>query len=117
MRSFYKHDTIDCRLRATIKTTILRQRHGTICIVKVFLLSESEISPNCTGTFLDFVHRLGSYVKGLLKTKRCNLVAVTVSVRIVCIGETFLRVLLLSMPVFRICIQHMAYKGTTTYVT
>ena len=67
--------------RATIKTTNLMQWHGTICIVKVFLLSEREISPNCTGVFLDFVHGFGSYVKGLPKTKRWNLVAVTVSVR------------------------------------
>ena len=56
------------------------QWHGTICIVKVFLLSEREISPNYTGIFLDFVHGFGSYVKGLPKTKRCNSVAVTVSV-------------------------------------
>ena len=51
------------------------------CIVKVFLLSEREISPNYTGIFLDFVHGFGSYVKGLPKTKRCNSVVVTVSVR------------------------------------
>ena len=57
------------------------QWHGTICIVKVFLLSEREISPNYTGIFLDFVQGFGSYVKGLPKTKRCNSVAVTVSVR------------------------------------
>ena len=55
--------------------------HGTICIVKVFLLSEREISPNYTGIFLHFVLGFGAYVKGLPKTKRCNLVAVTVSVR------------------------------------
>ena len=48
---------------------------------KVFLLSEREISPNYTRIFLDFVHGFGSYVKGLPKTKRCNSVAVTVSVR------------------------------------
>ena len=42
------------RPRATIKTTNLRQWHGTICIVKEFLLSEREISPNYTGIFLDF---------------------------------------------------------------
>ena len=69
------------RPRATIKTTNLRQWHGTICIVKEFLLSEREISPNCTGIFLDFVHGFGSYVKGLPKRKRCKSVAVTVSVR------------------------------------
>ena len=57
------------------------QWHGTICIVKVFLLSEREISPKYTGIFLHFVHGFGSYVKGLPKTKRCNSVAVTVSVR------------------------------------
>ena len=56
------------------------QWHGTICIVKVFLLSEREISPNYAGIFLDFVHGFGSYVKGLLKTKQYNSVAVTVSV-------------------------------------
>ena len=57
------------------------QWHGTICIVKVFLLSEREISPKYTGIFLHFVHGFGSFVKGLPKTKRCNSVAVTVSVR------------------------------------
>ena len=67
--------------RATIKTTNLMQRHGTIYIVKVFLLSERETSPNYIGIFLDFVHGFGSYAKGLPKTKRCNSVAVTVSVR------------------------------------
>ena len=76
--------------RATIKTTNLMQWHGTICIVKVFLLSEREISPKYTGIFLYFVHGFGSYVKGLPKTKRCNSVAVTVSVRIRCICETAL---------------------------
>ena len=67
--------------RATIKTTNLMQWHETICIVKVFLLSEKEISPKYTGIFLHFVHGFGSYVKGLPKTKQCNSVAVTVSVR------------------------------------
>ena len=67
--------------RPTIKTTNLMQGYGTICIFNVFLLSEREISPNYTGIFLDFVHGFGSYVKGLPKTKRCNSVAVTVSVR------------------------------------
>ena len=62
--------------RATTKTTNLMQWHGTICIVKVFLLSEREISRTYTGIFLDFVHGFGSYVKGLPKTKRCNSVAV-----------------------------------------
>ena len=66
------------------------QWYGAICIVKVFLLSEREISPNYTDIFLDFVHGFGSYVKGLPKTKRCNSVAVTVSVRIRCICETAL---------------------------
>ena len=78
--------------RATIKTTNLMQWHGTICIVKVFLLSEREISRNYTGIFLDFVHGFGSYVKGLPKTKRCNSVAVTVSVRFRYICETALTV-------------------------
>ena len=67
--------------RPTIKTTNLMQWHGAICILTVFLLSERGISPNYAGIFLDFVHRIGSYVKGLPKTKRCNSVAVTVSVR------------------------------------
>ena len=67
--------------RPTIKTTNLMQWYGTICIFNVFLLSEREISPNYTGIFLDFVHRFGSYVKCLPKTKRCNSVAVTVSVQ------------------------------------
>ena len=66
---------------ATIKTMDLMQWHGTICIVNVFLLSEREIRPNYTGIFWDFVHGFGSYSKGLPKTKRCNSVAVTVSVR------------------------------------
>ena len=66
------------------------QWHGTICILKVFLLSEREISPKYTGIFLHFVHGFGSYVKGLPKTKRCNSVTVTVSVRIRCICETAL---------------------------
>ena len=67
--------------RVTIKTTNIMQCLGTICIVKVFLLSEREISPNYTIIFLDFVHGFGSYVKGLPKTIRCNSVAVTVSVQ------------------------------------
>ena len=67
--------------RATIETTNLMQWHETICIVKVFRLSEREISPKYTGIFLHFVHGFGSYMKGLSKTKPCNLVAVTVSVR------------------------------------
>ena len=67
--------------RATINTTNLMQWQRTICIVKVFLLSEREISAYYAGIFSDFVHGFGSYVKGLPKTKRCNSVAVTVSVR------------------------------------
>ena len=66
------------------------QWHGTVCILNVFLLSERKISPNYAGIFLDFVHGFGSYVKGLPKTKRCNSVAVTVSVWIRCICETAL---------------------------
>ena len=89
--------------RATIKTTNLMQWHGTICIVKVFLLSEREISRNYTGIFLDFVHGFGSYVKGLPKTKRCNSVAVTVSVRIRCICETALRFWVCSF--FVLCVR------------
>ena len=77
----YEHDsTAFCgtRPRATIKTTNLWQWHGKIWIVKEFLLSDREISPNYTGIFLDFVHGFGSYVNGLPKTKRCNSVAVKV---------------------------------------
>ena len=66
--------------------------NAEICIVKEFLLSEREISPNYTGIFLDCIHGFDSYVKGLPKTKRCNSVAVTVSVRIRCICETALTV-------------------------
>ena len=54
------------------------------------MLSDRKISPNYTGIFLDFIHGFGSYVKGLPKTKQCNSVAVTVSVRIRCICETAL---------------------------
>ena len=78
--------------RPTVKTTNLVQWHGTVCILNVFLLSEREISPNYANIFLDFVHGFGSYVKGLPKTKRCNSVAVKVSVWIRCICETALRV-------------------------
>ena len=49
--------------RATLKTTHLMQWHGTNCIVKVFLLSERETSPNYTGIFIDFVHGFGSLWK------------------------------------------------------
>ena len=52
-----------------------------LCIVKVYLLSEREISPNYIGIFSDFGHGFISNVKGLPKTKRCDSVAVTVSVR------------------------------------
>ena len=58
----------EARPRATIKTTNLRQWHGTICIEEVFLLSEREISPIYKGIFLDFVH--GVYVKRPLPLKR-----------------------------------------------
>ena len=92
--------------RPTVKTTNLMQWHGAICILNVFLLSEREISPNYAGIFLDFVHGFGSYVKGLPKTKRCNSVAVTVSVRIRCICETALthviHCLLLVQPMKRV---------------
>ena len=40
------------------KTTNFRQCHGTICIVKVFLLSERGINRNYTGIFLDFFNSL-----------------------------------------------------------
>ena len=85
--------------RATIKTTNLMQSYETLCIVKVFLLSEREISPNYTGIFLDFVHGFGSYVKGRPKMKRYNSVAVTVSVQIRCICETALRQLVLGKSI------------------
>ena len=70
MRLSYEHNTIDYRScgtipRATIKTTNLMQWHETICIVKVFLLSEREISRKYTDIFLHFVHGFGSRVKGL----------------------------------------------------
>ena len=83
---FYKQYTVDYRLlwdntQSDFKDNELNAVTWNICIVKVILLSEREISPNYTGIFLDFVHGFGSYVKGLPKTKRCNSVAVTVSVR------------------------------------
>ena len=86
MRLFYKHNTKDYRLlwdntQTDYKATNLMLWHGTVCIVNVFLLSEREMSPNYADIFLDFVHGFGSYVKGLPKTKRCNSVAVKVSVR------------------------------------
>ena len=96
VRLFYKHNTKDYRLlwdntQTDYKATYLMLWHGTVCIVNVFLLSEREISPNYADIFLDFVHGFGSYVKGLPKTKRCNSVAVKVSVRIRCICETALK--------------------------
>ena len=85
VRLFYKHNTIDYRIlwdntQSGQKDHKLNAVTWKICIVMVFLLSEREISPNYTGIFLHFVHGFGSYVKGLPKTKRCNSVAVTVSV-------------------------------------
>ena len=44
------------------KTTNFRQCHGTICIVKVFLLSERGINRNYTGIFLDFFNRFNRKV-------------------------------------------------------
>ena len=83
---FYKHNTIAYRLfwdntKSDYKDHKLNAVIWNNCIVKVFLLSEWEISPNYTGIFLDFVHGFGSYVKGLPKTKRYNSVAVTLSDR------------------------------------
>ena len=71
---FYKHNTIAYRLlwdntKSDYKDHELNAVTWNNCIVKVFLLSEREISPNYTGIFLDFVHGFGSYVKGLPKTK------------------------------------------------
>ena len=85
MRLFYKHDATDYRLlwgktQSDYKDHEFKAVICNNCIVKVFLLSEREFSPNYIGIFLDFVHGLGLYVKVLPKTKRCNSVAVTVSV-------------------------------------
>ena len=97
VRLFNKHDTTDCRLlwgktQSNYKDHEFKAVTCNNCNVKVFLLSEREISPNYSGIFLDFVHRFGSDVKGLPKTKRCNLVAVMVSVQIRCICEKTLSV-------------------------
>ena len=59
VRLFLKHKQLTsdfCRTipRGTIKTLNLMQGHVKICIVKVFLLSEREISPNYTGILSDF---------------------------------------------------------------
>ena len=85
VRLFYKHNTTDYIILWDNTQSDYKDHElnavTCICIVKVFLLSEREISPNYTGIFLYFVHGFGSYVKGLPKTKRCNSVAVTVSVR------------------------------------
>ena len=86
MPLFYKEDTTDYILlwgktKSDYKDHKFKAVTCNNCIVKGFLLSEREISPNYTGIFLGFIHGLGSYVKGLPKSKRCNSVAVTVSVR------------------------------------
>ena len=93
VRFFYKHNiTTDfCGTipRATLKTTNLMQWHGTICIVRVFLLSEREISPNYTGIIIDFVHGFGSYVNETIQFGGRYGFG-SVSVRIRCICETAL---------------------------
>ena len=61
-----------------------------MCILKVFLLFERDIIPSF---FLDFIHRLGSYSKGLPKWKQCHSVVFTVSVPIPCICEMALKYL------------------------
>ena len=86
MRLFYKHSTKDYRLlwektQSDYKDHELNAVTWNNFIANVFQLSEREISPNYIDIFLDFVHGFGSYVKGLPKTKRCNSVAVTASVR------------------------------------
>ena len=68
VRLFNKHNTIDYSLLRDDTHSDYKD-HGTICIGRVFLLSEREISPNYTGIFLDFVKGFSSYVKGLPKTK------------------------------------------------
>ena len=97
MRLFYKHNTVDYRLlwdntQTDCKDHELNAVAWNNLYFNVFLLSESEISPNYADIFLDFVHGFGSYVKGLPKTKRCNSVAVTVSVSVRCICETALNI-------------------------
>ena len=69
------------RPRATIKTTNLRQWHGKNCIVKVFLLSEREISPNYTVFFIIFRPPIRFICERTVENKPCNLVAITVSVQ------------------------------------
>ena len=86
VRFFYKHNTIDYRLlwdntQSDYKDQEFKAMTWNNSYCTVFLLSEREISPNYTSIFLVFVHGFGSYVKGLPKTKRCNSVAVTVSIR------------------------------------
>ena len=95
VRLFFKHNTIDYRLfwdntQSDFKDHELKAVTRNNLYWNVFLLSEREISPNYIGIFLELVHGFGSYVKGLPKPKRCNSVAVTVSVRIWCICETAL---------------------------
>ena len=80
------HNTVDYRLLWDNTQTYCKDHELNAVAwnnfnLNVLLLSEREISPSYAGIFLDFVHGFGSYVKGLPKTKRCNSVAVTVSVR------------------------------------
>ena len=86
MRFFYKHDTTDyillwSKTQSDCKEHEFKAVSWNNLYCKVFLLSEREISLNYTDIFLDFVRGFGSYVKGLPKTKRCDSVAVTNSVR------------------------------------
>ena len=84
VRLFYKHNTIDYIILWD-NTQSDYKDHELNAVARNNLyckgISEREISPKYTGIFLHFVHGFGSYVKGLPKTKRCNSVAVTVSVR------------------------------------
>ena len=96
VRLFYKHNTFDHRiLWDNTQSDYKDHEHNAVTWNNLYcngiLLSEREISRNYTGIFLYFVHGFGSYVKGLPKTKRCNSVAATVSVRIRCICETALK--------------------------
>ena len=80
--------------RATIKPTNLRQWHGSFCIVKVFLLSEREISVNYTGIFFRFHPRIwficGRAAENETMQFGCRYSFGSVSVRIRCICETAL---------------------------
>ena len=95
--------------RATIKATNLRQLHGKNCIVKVFLLSEREISPNYTSIFLRFRPRIRFICEWSAENETMQFGDRygfgSVSVRIRCICETALIItytLMCSAPHFEI---------------